>query len=74
MEFGFFHEEVSGFAEEGPAGVEDGAGDPVVEVVGAGGGVALGEFVTAGGGAADDGVGERGGARAGDVPELAARR
>jgi len=70
MEVGLFGEEVAGFAEEGAGGVEDGAGDPVVEVVGAGRGVALGEFAAVSGGAADDGVGEGGGMRVGDVPEL----
>ncbi len=70
VEVGFLGEQVAGFAEEGSGGVEDGAGDPGVEVVGAGWGVALGELATVGGGAADDGVGEYGGARVGDLPEL----
>ena len=42
VEFGFLCEQVAGLTEERTGGIEDGAGDPGVEVVGPGGGVALG--------------------------------
>ncbi|WP_219668540.1 hypothetical protein [Streptomyces bambusae] len=70
VEFGFLRQEVAGFAEEGAGGVEDGAGDPVVEVVRSLRGVALGEFAAVSGGASHDGIGHQGGARVGDLPEL----
>jgi hypothetical protein len=70
VEFGFLREEVPGLAEQRAARVEDGTHHPVVEVLGAGGHVALGELPTVGRGAPDDGVREGGGARVRDVPEL----
>ncbi|MBS2965379.1 hypothetical protein KGA66_20175, partial [Actinocrinis puniceicyclus] len=67
---GFLGQQVAGFAEQGPGGVQDGAGNPGVEVVGTRGGVALGEFAAVGGSAPENGVREGCGVRVGDAPEF----